>query len=237
MASCWRYGTFALPTTETLRPVVADGPTVTDRADPPDGAVAVVRRYRRIERLVSGATAVSVGLLGAAAYLALPLLWALVAFLALLALARVPVFRTGGRARLRTDTDPEAVRADFAGATPPPLALQWGIADDIRSVGSGAVYEISYLFGLRSVEMRVDTDADAADRVEITGTVDGRSWGTYTARIEPTGTGTEVVLDVRSDRKFGLRRLPQRFVARRFRDAALRAQGYEVLERADSLSR
>ena len=157
-------------------------------------------------------------------------------FDALRALARVPGVRTGGRARLRTDAAPEAVRDDFIGVTPPPLALQWGIADEVRTIDDGAVYEIPYFFGLRSVEMRVEVDAED-DRGEITGTVDGRSWGTYTARMEPTETGTEVVVDVRSDRKFGLRRLPQRFVARRFRDAALRAQGYEVLERADSRSR
>jgi len=42
------------------------------------------------------------------------------------ALVRVPVFRTSGTARLVTDADPGAVRAEFEGETPPPLAFQWG---------------------------------------------------------------------------------------------------------------
>ena len=216
--------------------MVADGWRMSERVEVPDDALPVARRYLRIERLLSGGVAVVVGLLGAAAYLALPLLWALAVILGLLALARVPVFRTNGRARLRTGADPASVRDDFTGATPPPLALQWGIADDVRVDGEDAVYEISYFLGLRSVEMRAEAESED-DRVVITGTVDGEPWGTYDARIEPTERGTEIVVDVRSDRKFGLRRLPQQFVARRFRDAALRAQGYEVIERSSSLSR
>ena len=214
---------------------------MTDDNEVPEDAAAVARRYLRVERLVSGGVAVGIGLAGGAAFLLLPPLWALVPIVALIALARAPVFRSGGRARLRTDADPESVREAFAGPTPPPLVLQWGIADDVRRVDGGAAFDLSYLFGLRSVEMRVEAETienvTEPDRVELTVTANGQPWGTYTAWIEPVEGGTGITVEVGSDRKFGLRRLPQHLVARRYRDAALEAQGYETVERSFSLSR
>jgi hypothetical protein len=214
---------------------------VTDDIEVPRDGAAVARRYLRVERLVSGAVALGIGIAGAAAFLLLPPLWALVPIVALMALARAPVFRTGGRARLRTDADPEAVREAFAGPTPPSLVLQWGIADDVRRVDGGAAFDLSYLFGLRSVEMGVEAEVvenvTEPDRVELTVTAEGQPWGTYTAWIEPVEGGTGITVEVQSDRKFGLRRLPQHLVARRYRDAALAAQGYETVERSFSLSR
>lgn len=204
--------------------------------DPPGNAVAVAERYARVERPVTVGVAVAIGVLGGGAVIALPLLWGLAVALGLLAVARVPVFQSGGRTRLRTGADPATVRETFVGPTPPPLALQWGVADEVRVDGEDAVYDVSYLFGLRSVEMRVDAEA-VDDRVELTVTTDGQNWGTYTAQIEPTTDGTEITVAVDSDRKFGLRRLPQHLVARRYRDAAIEAQGYEVVERSFSLSR
>jgi hypothetical protein len=207
----------------------------------PEAAAAVAERYSRVERLVSGAVALGIGLAGGAAFLLLPPLWALVPIVALVVLARAPVFRSGGRARLRTDADPESVRDDFVGPTPPPLALQWGIADDVRASDGGAVHELSYLFGLRTAELRVDVETvegtSRSNRVELTATANGNPWGTYTAWIEPVEDGTGITVEVESDRKFGLRRLPQYFVVQRYRDAALEAQGYEVVERSFSLSR
>ena len=215
--------------------------TDADGVTAPPEAATVARRYLRVERLISGGVAIGIGLVGAAAFLLLPPLWALVPIVALIALARAPVFRSGGRARLRTDDDPESVREAFAGPTPPPLALQWGIADGIRTGEGHVTYELSYLFGLRTVDFRVAsetvTEAAEPDRVTLTATVDGRPWGTYTAWIEPVEGGTGITVEVRSDRKFGLRRLPQYLVVRRYRDAAVEAQGYEVVERSASLSR
>lgn len=207
-----------------------------NRIEPPAEAVAVAKRYARVERPVTVGVAVTIGVAGGAAVIALPLLWGLAVALGLLALARVPVFQSGGRTRLRTDQDPERVREAFLGPTPPPLALQWGVADEVRAGDDGAVYDVSYLFGLRSVEMHVATDA-AGDHVTLTVTTDGQPWGTYTAEIESADDGTEVTVEVDSDRKFGLRRLPQHLVARRYRDATLDAQGYEVVERSFSLTR
>lgn len=214
---------------------------MSDGAEVPEAAAAVAERYRRVERLVSGGVALGIGVAGAAAFLLLPPLWALVPIVALVVLARAPVFRSGGRTRLRTDADPVSVREAFAGATPPPLVLQWGIADDVRTVDDGAVYDLSYLFGLRTVELRVEAEVienvTEPDRVELTARADGQPWGTYTAWIEPVEGETGITVEVQSDRKFGLRRLPQYLVMRRYRDAALEAQGYEVVERSFSLSR
>ena len=213
---------------------------MSDSVDVPADAAAVAGRYHRLERLVSGGVALGIGLAGATAFLFLPPLWALVPIVALVVLARAPVFRSGGRARLRTDADPPSVRETFAGATPPPLALQWGIADDVRTVEGGVVYDLSYLFGLRTVELRVQAEVvenvTEPDRVELTATVDGQPWGTYTAWIEPVEGGTGITVEVQSDRKFGLRRIPQYLIVRRYRDAAIEAQGYEVVERSFSLS-
>ncbi|QKY19109.1 hypothetical protein B4589_001475 [Halolamina sp. CBA1230] len=213
---------------------------MSDSVDVPADAAAVAGRYHRLERLVSGGVAVGIALAGAAAFLLLPPLWALVPIVALVVLARAPVFRSGGRARLRTDADPASVREAFAGATPPPLALQWGIADDVRTVEGGVVYDLSYLFGLRTVELRVEAEVvenvTEPDRVELTATVDGQPWGTYTAWVEPVEGGTGITVEVQSDRKFGLRRIPQYLIVRRYRDAAIEAQGYEVVERSFSLS-
>jgi hypothetical protein len=205
----------------------------------PADATAVARRYLRAERLVTGTVALTLGLVGGLAVVVLPLLWGLGVALAVLALARVPVFRSEARARLRTDDGPETVREAFAGPTPPPLALQWGIADEVRADGDAAVYDVTYFLGLRSVELRVEDEVtDTPDGTEITLTVtaNGEPWGTYTATVTEAGEGTEVSLDVQSDRRFGLRRLPQHLVALRYRDATLAAQGYEVVEREGSLA-
>lgn len=53
------------------------------------------------------------------------LVQALLVGLVVAALVRVPVFRNSGTVRLITDAEPDAVQADFEGATPPPLAFQW----------------------------------------------------------------------------------------------------------------
>lgn len=205
-----------------------------DAVRTPPGAVRVARRYRRVERPVSAAMALLLGAVVAAALLRLRLVPALVVAIVVLAAVRVPVFRSVGSAELSTDADPRAVREAFVGPTPPPLALQWGIADARRSTDDGGVYEIRYLFGLRSVAMTVEcrspADGDSAD-VELVVTVDGRPWGTYAVSIHDRTGSTAVDVDWASDRRFGLRRLPQWLIAERYREAALAAQGYAVVDR------
>jgi hypothetical protein len=226
-------------------------PAPTD-AGRPSAAVAVADRYRRLERPVSGAVALLVAAVVAAAMLSQPLVPGLLAAAGVLVVVRTPLFTTGGSARLVTDATPEAVRADFESATPPMLAFQWGIADVVRSTADGATYELSYLFGLRSVTMDLETraDVDAGDAVDLrlVVTAGGRSWGTYDVTItagegdadngetSPRGDGTVVDVAWTADRRFGLNRLPQWLVAERYRDRALVAQGYTPVDREASLS-
>lgn len=70
-----------------------------------------------------------------------------------MALVRVPLVRSRGTARLATDADPEAVRSDFEGSTPPVLALQWGVVGEVQRTEDGATYDVSYLFGLRDTRV------------------------------------------------------------------------------------
>lgn len=206
----------------------------------PAEVTPIARQYLRRERALTSAFAVIIGLAGGAAVIVLPLLWGLVVALGLLVLFRVPVFRTEGHTRLWTDDDPEMVHDAFTGVTPPSLALQWGIADAVREEDGEAVYDVTYLFGLRSVELRVTNEVERQEdgsRVTITATADGEPWGTYVVTLTEADGGTEVAIEVTADRRFGLARLPQQFVAKRYRDPALAAQGYEVRERDMSITR
>jgi hypothetical protein len=169
-------------------------------------------------------------------YLAVSPLPAVALAAVLVVLVRVPLLRVHGTTRLRTDDDPGTVVASFAGPTPPVLALRWGIADEIDAVDGEAVYRLSWLFGLRSAAMavgsRTETTAGGDRRIELTVTVDGEPWATYTATVRGDGDGGATVeVAYGSDRRFGLRRLPTRLVARRHDDDALAAQGYAVVGR------
>jgi len=210
----------------------------TPGVDVPPDAAAVAGRYRRLERPVSGAVALFVGIVAVGALLSLPLLQGLAVAVMVLAAVRVPVFRSSGTARLVTDAAPTAVRSDFGGPTPLPLALQWGVAEAVRRTDGGAVYDVSYLFGLRSTTMAVEALPldDASEDLELVLTAGGRPWATYAVSVEGADSGTVVDVELRSDRRFGLRRLPQWLVAERYREAALAAQGYEVATRNVGLS-
>jgi len=61
--------------------------------------------------------------------------------------------------------------------------------------------------------------------------VNDKPWATYTARISDDDDHTTIDVEYTSDRRFGLRRVPQQLLAKRFRDAAIMAQGYTVVER------
>lgn len=213
-------------------------PSSSDDIEVPPDAVAVATSYRRLERPISGAVALAVALVAVGAVLTLPFLWGLAAALAVFVVIRLPLFRTEGTTTLVTDADPGAVRAAFESACPPPLAFQWGIADDSEQTADGWTYHLSYLFGLRSTRVTVETRrSDDATDLELVVTAGGRSWATYDVTIGEDRDGrTTVEITVDSDRRFGLRRLPQWFVAQRYREAALDAQGYTVIERNAELS-
>lgn len=216
-------------------------PSGTNEVNRHSEAVDVAHRYQRLERPLSYVVALLVGLVVGAAFLLFSLIEAVLVGLAVGALVRVPVFRPSGTARLITDADPDAVRTEFEGETPPPLAFQWGIADDVRSTDDCVAYEFSYLFGLRSTEMTVETRWNTPDDridgdLELVVTAGGRPWATYTVSMQRDGDDTVVDVDWMSDRRFGLRRLPQQLVADRYRADALAVQGYRVADRETSLS-
>lgn len=206
----------------------------------PSEVAAVTERYRDVERRASAALTVAVLVVVAAALLALPLAWGLVVAVVVGVAVRFPLFRSSGTVELATDAPPAEVREDFASATPPVLPFQWGVADQVTATGDGGRYELSYLFGLRSAEMTTTattlTSEGTHGDCRLVVAVGGRPWATYVVSVHEHGSGSRVEVEWTSDRRFGLRRVPQWLVATRYRDEALEAQGYAVVERDDSLS-
>jgi hypothetical protein len=205
--------------------------------DRPEAAVDVARQYLRRERPLSALVVVLFTSVFLGTFLATSLLPALVVGAALIVGARAPLIRSHGTVRLRTDDGVKHVTESFTSPTPPVLVFQWGIADEITSRNSVVTYTISHLFGLRSVEMMVQTQTtttrEGAHRVELDVTANGQQWSTYTATIHQHGDQTVVEYEYASNQRFGLRRIPQRIIAKRYRNEALRKQGYTVIERDD----
>lgn len=195
----------------------------------------VVEQYLRRERPLSALVVVLAVSAFVGTYLVTSLLPAAVVGVGLAVVARAPVLRSEGTVRLRTDEDPEAVVDEFTGATPPVLALQWGVADEVTTDDGVATYSVSYLFGLQSADVVVHTRTDTApngDRlVESEVSINDRPWATYRSTVSDTDGHTVVEVEYTSNRRFGLRRVPQQRVAHRYRDDALEAQGYSVVER------
>jgi hypothetical protein len=209
--------------------------TSTSTAERPGSALPIAKRYLRRERPLSVLVAVLAVSLFVGTYLAASLLPAVVVAVLLLVALRAPVLQSSGSIRLRTDADPGTVADSFAGPTPPVLALQWGIADEVTSDDGTATYRISYLLGTRTAEVTVDarreTTPDGNPRIEMEITENDEPWATYTATVRSDDDGTLVDVAYASDRRFGLRRLPQRFVAERYREEVLTVQGYSVVDR------
>lgn len=212
-----------------------------DDTERPQAVLAVADRYLRRERPLSALVPLFAvaGFLGT--YLVTTLLPAVAVAAALIVAARAPLVRSGTSLRLHTDRDPAAVVDAFAGPTPPVFALQWGVADELSVEPEGATYHVSYLFGLRSAELtvrnRTDTTPEGDPLVESELLMNGQSWATATTEIRAADDQTAVDVEYTSDRRFGLRRLPQLLVAKRYRDEALATQGYTVVERDGRLGR
>ena len=206
----------------------------TRTVDRPRKALAIAKRYLRRERPLSALIVVlaAAGFLGT--FVATSLAPAVVVGGLLIIVVRAPIIDSRGTVRLRTDEDAESVVESFTGPTPPILVFQWGIADEILT-GDTVTYRLSYLFGLRSVEVTVDTRTDrtrdGGRRIELEVTVDGQPWSTYVVTVDTRDDWTVVEYEYTADRRFGLRRVPQWIVANRYRDDALEAQGYAVVER------
>ncbi|TSD16151.1 hypothetical protein DP107_03005 [Haloglomus irregulare] len=205
--------------------------------DTPEAATTVAEQYLRRERPASALVSVVVVAVFLGTFHATSLLPAIAVGVGLLALVRAPIIRLEGTVQLRTEETVGAVAAAFSGPTPPVLPFQWGIADEVTTDGSTATYQISYLFGMRTVEMTVRTDTttrdDGVHEVRVAVAANGAPWSTYTVTIDRHDDRTMVEYTYESDRRIGLRRLPQRRIAKRYRDSALRAQGYTVLDRTE----
>jgi len=207
-------------------------PSDTDR---PADAVAVAQQYLSRERSLSGLLVAVVVTVFLGTYVLTSLLPAILIAIILLVILRAPLLKPHGTARLRSDATPETVRASFEGPTPPVLAFQWGVADTVTVENGTVVYPISYLFGLRTVDVTVRTEtertSDGDTRVELEVRMSGQPWATYTATITEGGDGTIVDITYESDRRFGLRYLLQQIILNRYRNEALEAQGYTVVDR------
>jgi len=201
----------------------------------PEDGLRVAKRYLRRERLFSGLIIVIVVSLFLLTYVSTSLLPAVVVAAVLVVIARAPILQSKGTARLQTDTDFEAVVDSFTGPTPPVLGLQWGVADVVVMKEGTPTYPTSYLLRLRSAEptvhTRTVTTPNGHQQVELEILVNDKPWATYTARISADDEHTNIDVEYPSDRRFGLRRVPQQVLAKRYRDAALSAQGYTVIER------
>jgi hypothetical protein len=179
--------------------------------------------------------AIFVALLYLATYSMTSLLPAIGVAALLVILARAPILQSHGSVRLQTDDDSETVVDAFSGPTPPVLAFQWGIADEVTTETNTVTYRTSYLFGLRTAVVTVNTQTNTTSNgirtVELEISANDKPWATYTATISPKNEQTVVDIEYTSTRRFGLRRLPQQFLAERYRNKALAVQGYTVVER------
>lgn len=213
-----------------------------NRPDVPSEAAAVARRYQRLERPLVYAVAFLFAAIVVAAILFLPLFIGLLVAVLLVALMRVPIFRIEGTARLVSESDSETVRRKFESATPPVLPFQWGIADEIRTIDDSVTYDFSYLLGLRSASMTVESGSRVVDGGDTNGDLElrvvenGTLRSTYAVSIHERDMETVVDVEWSSDRRFAFRRFPQWLVAERYRTDALVAQGFTVVEREASLS-
>jgi len=121
---------------------------------------SIAKRYHRVERAVGWLVALAAAGTFLVAFALTDLVPALAVAAGLVVAFRAPVLRRSGTTRLRTDAAPEAVIGEFASATPPVLAFQWGTADEVRSMSDGAdaTYEHSALLGLRTYSLGIETE-------------------------------------------------------------------------------
>ncbi|AHG01458.1 hypothetical protein HALLA_03455 (plasmid) [Halostagnicola larsenii XH-48] len=207
----------------------------TTNIDRPEEALAVANRYHRRERTLTVVVAVVAVSLYLGVYYVTSLLPAVVTAVVLLVTVRAPLLQPRGTYRLKSDDDPEAVVDAFTGPTPPVLAFNWGIADEITTREEEVTYHVSYLLGLRSAEMDVQREIDHTQngrhRVTLEITANDKPWATYTATISQKDGETSIDVEYISNQRFGLQHVPNQFFGERYREDALTAQGYTVLER------
>lgn len=249
-------------TVDSADPAADPAADIAVRADVRTAARRYWRRTLALRVLVGfGYFVVSVAVL-----LTLPYFPALAVIVVLLATLTAPVFKTVGTIELTTDRSPAAIRDDFTSATPPVVGFQAALADEIRPTASGAEYDLSTVFGLRSAMMTVepelagdsdtgngdgdtgdvdvatddaDSDSAATDSnadLEIVVTVGDKPWGRYTITTDERDGETAVRITMIPDRRFGVRRLPDFVFGRRYRRELFEGQGYTLVDDDTSLS-
>lgn len=198
-------------------------------------AVDVAQRYLRRERPLNALVVVLAVVMFLGTYLVASLLPAVLVAAVLLVGLRFPILRSNGTLRLRTSDGLDTVVDEFTGPTPPVLALQWGVADEVSTGDDTARYTVSYLFGLRSADVTVQTETESTPSgdyvIESDVTVNGQPWATYTSTVHNSGDHATIDVTYTSNRRFGLRRVPQQLMANEYRDEVLSVQGYTVVTR------
>ena len=82
-----------------------------------------------------------------------------------------------------------------------------------------------------TVQTEMDSKAGNEYVIESEVTVDDQPWATYTSTISSSGEYTTIDVTYTSNRRLGLRRVPQQLIANRYRDEVLSVQGYTVVTR------
>lgn len=202
----------------------------------------LARGYWRRVLALRGALGVIWFVLCVSMFFVLPSLPAIVVIALLIVLLAVPLYKSGGDIELTTGRDADTVADDFAGSVPPILALQAVLADEIRRTETGFEYDLSSALGLWSTTMRIEIDraTDDPDPTKTGFTLDvsvgDQSWGTYAVTAREREGKTDVTIEAASNRRFGIRRLPDWVVARRYRDRLFDAQGYTLVAERSALS-
>lgn len=237
---------------------------VADTAAVPADVRTAARRYWRRTLALRVLVGLGYFVVSVAVLLTLPYLPALTIIVVLLGTLAAPVFKTGGTIELTTDRSPAAIRDDFTDTTPPMVGFQAALADEIRSTATGAEYDLSTAFGLRSAMMTVEPEllagdsdignGDAADGdvanddadtdtatdsnadLEIVVTVGDKPWGRYTITTDERDGETALRITMIPDRRFGVRRLPDFVFGRRYRRKLFEGQGYTLVDDDTSLS-
>ncbi len=198
-------------------------------------AVDVAQSYLRRERPLNALIMLLTVSAFLGTYLVTSLLLAIPAGAILIIFMRFPIFQSNGTLRLRSSDNLDTVIDEFSGPVPPVLALQWGMADEISIEDDAVIYSVSYLFGLQSADVAVQTEtnptADSGSVIESEVNINDQPWATYTSTVSTSGKYTTIDVTYTSNRRFGLRRVPQQMIANQYRDEILSVQGYTVVTR------
>jgi len=212
--------------------------TATESIERPANVSTVARRYWRVTGVLRVALILCLVAVVVLAAVTLPVAQLLGVGIAVILLIRVPVLKADRTITLTTEKSPSTVHQEFRSLTPPLLAVQWCLADEIRSTDTGGEYDLSSMLGIKTATLTVESRSvdTADDRIELVVTTNGNPWSTYRVSTRSTDGGTEVTVSVIADRRFGIRRLPDWVAGRYYAPRLFAEQGYTVVDRSNTLS-